>query len=120
MPGGVHTGLQLADDRQLVLLVIGQAGDEIIVAPVAQRHTGGRGVVQQILCQTLQQGVALLGTVKLVVKFEMFDINGGNTPFFIFVSRQKILQLLQKFVFASDLGKHVFRSRADGLSFLQF
>ena len=37
----------------------------------------------------------------------MLEIDGGNTPVLAFVLRQKLLQLLQEDVFASDLCKRI-------------
>lgn len=50
----------------------------------------------------------------------MLDIDGGNTPVLAFVLRQKLLQLLQEVVFASDLCKCIGLRCADIFIQLQF
>ena len=112
---GVRAGLKLADHGQLLFAVVRQAQHKIIVAKVAHRRVGGLGVLQQEAGQRLQQALGLLGTVQLVVQFEMLDIDGGNTPVLVLMGAQKLLQLVQKIVFASDLRKHIGLRSTDGL-----
>ena len=65
LPVAVHTGLQLADDGQLLLPVVRQAEHKIVTAKVAHRRTGRLAVLQQKGGKGQQQAVRLLSTVQL-------------------------------------------------------
>ena len=120
LPVIVHAGLQLADDGQLLFFVIRQAEHKIVAAKVAHRRTGRLAVLQQKGCKGQHQAVCLLRTVQLGIQFKMLDIDGGNTPVLTFVLRQKLLQLLQEVVFASDLCKCIGLRCTDIFIQLQF
>ena len=49
-------------------------------------------IVQQMAGQGVQQGIALLGAVKLVVQPEVLNVDGRDAPLFGFVCVQKVLQ----------------------------
>lgn len=103
----VHAGLQLADNGQLLLLVVRQAEHKIVTAKVAHRRTGHLAVLQQKGGKGQHQVARLRSTVQLGIQFEMLEIDGGNTPVLALVLRQKLLQLLQEVVFASDPCKRI-------------
>ena len=65
LPVVIHAGLQLADDGQLLLLVVRQAEHKIVTAKVAHRRTGRLAVLQQKGCKGQHQAVRLLSTVQL-------------------------------------------------------
>ena len=120
LPVVVHAGLQLADDGQLLLLVIRQAEHKIVTAKVAHRRTGHLAVLQQKGGKGQHQVARLRSTVQLGIQFEMLEIDGGNTPVLALVLRQKLLQLLQEVVFASDPCKRIGLRCADIFIQLQF
>ena len=66
------------------------------------------------------QVARLRSTVQLGIQFEMLEIDGGNTPVLALVLRQKLLQLLQEVVFASDPCKRIGLRCADIFIQLQF
>ena len=103
----VHAGLQLADDGQLLLLVVRQAEHKIVTAKVAHRRTGHLAVLQQKGGKGQHQVARLRSTVQLGIQFKMLEIDGGNTPVLALVLCQKLLQLLQEVVFASDPCKRI-------------
>ena len=120
LPVAVHACLQLADDGQLLLLVVRQAEHKIVTAKVAHRRTGHLAVLQQKGGKGQHQVARLRSTVQLGIQFEMLEIDGGNTPVLAFVLRQKLLQLLQEVVFASDPCKRIGLRCADIFIQLQF
>ena len=52
--------------------------------------------------QGVQQGIALLGAVKLVVQPEVLNVDGRDAPLFGFVCVQKVLQMLQEVLLACN------------------
>ena len=120
LPVAVHAGLQLANDGQLLLPVVRQAEHKIVTAKVAHRRTGRLAVLQQKGGKGQHQVARLLSTVQLRIQFEMLDIDGGNTPVLALVLRQKLLQLLQEVVFASDPCKRIGLRCVDIFIQLQF
>ena len=77
---GAHAGLQRDHDVLLLHAVVRQAEEKVIVAPVAHRAAGGLLIVQQMAGQGVQQGIALLGAVKLVVQPEVLNVDGRDAP----------------------------------------
>ena len=111
---GAHAGLQRDHDVLLLHAVIRQAEEKVIVAPVAHRAAGGLLIVQQMAGQGVQQGIALLGAVKLVVQPEVLNVDGRDAPLFGFVCVQKVLQMLQEVLLACNGCKGTRLYCADG------
>ena len=111
---GAHAGLQRDHDVLLLHAVVRQAEEKVIVAPVAHRAAGGLLIVQQMAGQGVQQGIALLGAVKLVVQPEVLNVDGRDAPLFGFVCVQKVLQMLQEVLLACNGCKGTRLYCADG------
>lgn len=71
-------------------------------------------IVQQMAGQGVQQGIALLGAVKLVVQPEVLNVDGRDAPLFGFVCVQKVLQMLQEVLLACNGCKGTRLYCADG------